>query len=165
MPYFFGAKLRHLRQQQGMAQAEIARQLSVTRFHINNLELDRDVPSLELILGISALFQVATDYLLRDAVPVDNVDTSERPISTSTYSAPTLFGAKLRHLRKTQSMTQATLVHRLGMRSQSHISLLESGRNQPSIELVLQLADLFSVTTDYLLRDDIPVEPPAAPEQ
>jgi DNA-binding XRE family transcriptional regulator len=36
--------------------------------------------------------------------------------------------------------------------------LLETGRSEPSIELVLMLADIFGVTTDYLLRDAIPID-------
>jgi DNA-binding XRE family transcriptional regulator len=30
-------------------------------------------------------------------------------------------------------------------------------RKEPSIDLVVQIADVFGVTTDYLLRDSIPV--------
>jgi transcriptional regulator with XRE-family HTH domain len=45
------------------------------------------------------------------------------------------------------------LVHQLGLKSQAHISLMEAGQSDPSIEMVIQLADLFGVTTDYLLRD------------
>lgn len=161
MPQLFGAKLRHLRQRQGWSQAETARQIAVSRFHINNLELDRDMPSLELVLGISALFHVTTDYLLRDTLPID-ADANAGDLGTASQQvAPTLFGAKLRSLRKTRGMTQTTLVQQLGMRSQAHISLLEAGRNQPSLDLVLQLADLFGVTTDYLLRDDLPIAPDA----
>lgn len=54
-------------------------------------------------------------------------------------------------------MHQADLARQLGLRTQAHISLLEAGHKEPSINLVLRIADLFGVTTDYLLRDDIPV--------
>jgi transcriptional regulator with XRE-family HTH domain len=39
----------------------------------------------------------------------------------------------------------------------THVSHLEAGRKEPSISLVLRIADFFGVTTDYLLRDSIPV--------
>ena len=41
---------------------------------------------------------------------------------------------------------------------QGYISNLEAGRKAPSLELVVRVADLFGVTTDYLLRDSIGIE-------
>jgi len=47
----------------------------------------------------------------------------------------------------------------LGLSSaHAHISFLESNRKEPSIELLLKIADFFQVTTDYLLNDAIPIE-------
>jgi transcriptional regulator with XRE-family HTH domain len=54
-------------------------------------------------------------------------------------------------------MHQTELSLQLALRTQAHISLLESGRKEPSIDLVLRIADVFGVSTDYLLRDAIPV--------
>jgi transcriptional regulator with XRE-family HTH domain len=71
---------------------------------------------------------------------------------------PVLLGAKLRYLRQQRQMTQEELARRLGLLRQGHISNLEMGRKAPSLELVVQIADLFGVTADYLLRDSIPVE-------
>jgi DNA-binding XRE family transcriptional regulator len=95
---------------------------------------------------------VTTDYLLRDTLPADS------PIAAATIPLPEgklsqFFGAQLRRLRAQHSMTQVDLARHLGAASQGHVSLLESGRKTPSIDLVLQCADLFGVTTDYLLRD------------
>jgi transcriptional regulator with XRE-family HTH domain len=56
-------------------------------------------------------------------------------------------------------MHQKSLACQLGLRTQAHISLLEAGHKEPSIGLVLRIADLFDVTVDYLLRDTIPIEP------
>jgi transcriptional regulator with XRE-family HTH domain len=44
------------------------------------------------------------------------------------------------------------LAQRLGLAANAHISLLERGRHEPSIDLVVAIADLFGVTTDYLLH-------------
>lgn len=55
-------------------------------------------------------------------------------------------------------MTQVELAHLLGLARQGYISNLEAGRKMPSLDIVVQIADLFGVTTDYLLRDIIPVE-------
>jgi transcriptional regulator with XRE-family HTH domain len=71
---------------------------------------------------------------------------------------PVLLGAKLRYLRQQQQMTQEELARQLGLMRQGHISNLEMGRKTPSLDLLVQIADLFDVTSDYLLRDTIPVE-------
>ncbi len=69
-----------------------------------------------------------------------------------------LFGQKLRYLRNLHNLTQADLGERLGPVTQTFVSHLEAGRKEPSIDLVLKVADMFQVTLDYLLRDSIPVE-------
>lgn len=77
-------------------------------------------------------------------------------------SMPRLFGTKLQHLRLAHNLTQTELARRLQLASPSHISFLESERKSPSLDLVLLIADLFKVTTDYLLRDSISVDAPSS---
>jgi DNA-binding XRE family transcriptional regulator len=55
-------------------------------------------------------------------------------------------------------MTQEDLAQQLGLKRQGHVSNLEMGRKAPSLEMVVKIADVFGVTTDYLLRDTVPVE-------
>jgi transcriptional regulator with XRE-family HTH domain len=71
---------------------------------------------------------------------------------------PRLLGEKLRYLRTQQQMTQVELTQQLGLARQGYVSNLEAGRKAPSLDLVVQIADLFGVTTDYLLLDTIAVE-------
>ena len=61
-----------------------------------------------------------------------------------------MFGDRLRELRKNCKMTQETLGEKLGV-SKNAISYWESGDTQPSIEIIVKLADIFKVSTDYLL--------------
>ena len=44
------------------------------------------------------------------------------------------------------------------IRDSGYIGDLESGRRQPSLELALQVAELFGVTVDQLARDDVEIE-------
>lgn len=153
----FGAKLTYLRTQRQLSQAELARQLTVSRQHVNNLERDRKAPSLDVVLRAATLFTVTTEYLLRAAIPVPAVQyvkATPHPLHEIDSAS---FGAKLRYQRTKHMVTQAELVHRLGLRSQAHISLLEASQVEPSPAMVLLLADLFGVTTDYLLRPTIAV--------
>jgi transcriptional regulator with XRE-family HTH domain len=71
---------------------------------------------------------------------------------------PARFGAKLRRLREHNKLTKTTLAQRIGLASHAHIVRLEAEQDRPSLDLVIRIASLFGVTTDYLLRDTIPVE-------
>ena len=79
------------------------------------------------------------------------------PQRTTGKQYPHLFGAKLRHLRKTHGLTQLDLSQQLALAAHAHISLLERGHSEASLDMVLQIADIFGVTTDYLLWDEIEV--------
>lgn len=70
---------------------------------------------------------------------------------------PQLLGEKVRFLRAQRQITQVELAQRLGLARQGYISNIEAGRKVPSLDVLVQIADLFGVTTDYLLRDAIPV--------
>ena len=77
MPHLFGEKLRFLRQQQRMTQVDLASKLSLASYtHITKLEASQDAPSLALVLRITHHFNVTTDYVLRDTIPVDAVAAS-----------------------------------------------------------------------------------------
>ncbi|MDC7291350.1 helix-turn-helix domain-containing protein [Blautia schinkii] len=60
------------------------------------------------------------------------------------------FGEKLRMLRKGRNITQQTLAVQVGV-TVSAISAYESGSRYPSYEVLLSLARIFHVSTDYLL--------------
>lgn len=61
-------------------------------------------------------------------------------------------GEKLQRLRKARGWTQEQLSEKLGVSRQS-LSKWESDAALPDTVHVVALADLFGVTTDYLLRD------------
>jgi len=63
------------------------------------------------------------------------------------------FGEKLRMLRRGKGLTLAQLAVKLGYSTHTYISEIENGKKQPTLELVLAVADFFDVTTDALLRD------------
>ena len=60
------------------------------------------------------------------------------------------FGDKLSALRREQNYTQEQLADLLGVSRQS-VSKWESGQSTPDLEKLVQLADYFQVSTDYLL--------------
>ena len=61
-----------------------------------------------------------------------------------------MLGDRILELRSMRSWSQVTLAKRLGVTKQA-VSNWENGNIQPSIEMLLRLAKLFGVSTDYLL--------------
>lgn len=68
------------------------------------------------------------------------------------------FGEKLRILRQRRGWTMRELAEKLGLATHGYIGDLESGRRQPSLELALEIADLFGVSLDQLARDELELE-------
>ena len=73
------------------------------------------------------------------------------------------FAEKMIELRKQQNLSQQDLADRLGVSRQA-ISRWETGAVQPLADSVKSLAQVFQVSTDYLLNDDLdtPTPPPTA---
>jgi transcriptional regulator with XRE-family HTH domain len=156
MPDLFGDKLRRLRHLRGITQSELAQQLGLeAQSHIAKLE-HGVAPSLDVVVRVAQRLGVSVDYLLRDTISVDAATTSLIEPMPALGIQPASVGTKLRNLRFQHRWSQAELVRRLGLTARSYISNLEAGRKAPSIELVMQIADLFGVTTDTLLRDEEP---------
>lgn len=63
----------------------------------------------------------------------------------------TKFSARLKEVRKSRGKTQAETAEYLGFKSLRGYQLYEEGKNEPSLARLIALADLFDVTTDYLL--------------
>ncbi|MFA5537245.1 MAG: helix-turn-helix transcriptional regulator [Bacillota bacterium] len=58
---------------------------------------------------------------------------------------------KIQQLRKRNNLSQEQLADKLGISRQS-ISKWESGQSVPEVDKIIQLSDIFGVTTDYLLK-------------
>jgi len=66
-------------------------------------------------------------------------------------------------LRKERGWSQAELAHKIGADA-GQISRYENGRITPSADAIVRLAEVFDVTTDYLLIEDAPRRPLRSPE-
>ncbi len=155
MPRLLGAKLRHLRQQQRLTQVDLAQRLDLaSHSHLNNLEAGRRAASLNLIVRAAHVLSVPTDYLLRDTVPIEVSLSPTATNSSATLPWPAIFKSALVRMRQQHQFSQSDLARALGLNSQAYISNLESGRKTPSPDLIVQLADLFDITTDRLLSSE-----------
>lgn len=61
---------------------------------------------------------------------------------------------KFRNLRKNHKLLQSDIASKMNV-SLSTVGMWEQGRNQPDTDTVKKLANLFGVSTDYLLDNDV----------
>ena len=74
-------KIKMLREKRGMTQAELAKQLGLTRAGVNAWEMGISIPSTQYVVELALFFGVSTDYLLdlqkTATVSVEGLDDRE----------------------------------------------------------------------------------------
>ncbi len=68
---------------------------------------------------------------------------------------------KIIELRKKSGMTQDELAEKLGVSRQS-VSKWESAQSTPDLNRILKLSEIFSISTDVLLKDELDLNPTAS---
>lgn len=61
-----------------------------------------------------------------------------------------IIGERIKMLRESNNISQAALAKRLGI-TRSSVNAWELGINVPSTQYIIELSDIFKVSTDYLL--------------
>ncbi len=74
-----------------------------------------------------------------------------------------IFADKLIDLRKKAGMSQEELAEKCGVSRQA-VSKWEGAQSVPDLGRIVQLSELFGVSTDYLLKDELEMEEPGAAE-
>ena len=64
-----------------------------------------------------------------------------------------MLGARIAALRRGRSWSQQELAKKLGV-SPSTVGMYEQGRREPPLRLIVDMARLFEVSTDYLLTGE-----------
>ena len=90
-------RIKHLREQKGLTQSDLAKRLGITRSSVNAWELGISVPSTQYVVELSNIFKVSTDYLLgvRSTASISVDGLSEQDVN--------LVNAVILHLRKKNS--------------------------------------------------------------
>ena len=57
-------RIKALREQKGLTQSELAKQLGITRSSVNAWEMGISVPSTQYLVALTNIFKVSADYLL-----------------------------------------------------------------------------------------------------
>ena len=82
----FSDKLINLRKQRGWSQEELANKLDVTRQSVSKWESMSSVPDLDKVIKISEIFDVRTDYLLKDTEATEPENASSESQSDKSIS-------------------------------------------------------------------------------
>jgi transcriptional regulator with XRE-family HTH domain len=67
------------------------------------------------------------------------------------------FGEKLRILRNRQGLSLRQLSDMLGV-GHSYIAKMERGEKIPNVAMVLKISEIFSVSTDVLIKDELELD-------
>ncbi len=85
-----GEKIYRLRTEKNLSQEAFGECLGVSRQSVSKWETDQSVPELEKIIAISELFDVTTDYLLKDREERTESPTEEENRSTANTTSYTI---------------------------------------------------------------------------
>lgn len=61
-------KIMRLRKRNGWSQEELAEKMQVSRQAVSKWESAQSIPDIDKLLALSRLFEVTTDYLLKDEI-------------------------------------------------------------------------------------------------
>jgi transcriptional regulator with XRE-family HTH domain len=77
-----------------------------------------------------------------------------------TKSRPSIqrFGEKLKTLRLSRGLTLQQFADSLGYSAHGYISELEAGKKTPTVEFVLSVSQLYDISIDELLKDELEVD-------
>lgn len=80
----FGDRLKELRKRSNLSQEQLAQQLGITKGMISSYETSMRMPSYHILLKLSLLFNVSTDYLLgknaNDMLNISDLNEKQKAI-------------------------------------------------------------------------------------
>lgn len=126
-------RLKELRKSRGLSQKEFSKEIGVAQNTVSNWENGNRLMKINTATKIAAYFGVSTDYLLGTELN-DTIVIRER----------------IKKLRKSVGYSQEELAELLYVH-QTAVSQWEQGRTMPDLYMVKKLAEVFGVSTDFLL--------------
>ena len=161
----FSERLKTLRKQRDISQAKVAEAVGLSIMQCRRYEAGTSEPTLSKLTKLADFFGVSIDYLIGrvDApLPLEDKESGETTTRRSTSCQPidsnfmSLFSARLQKCRQEKGLTQKQMAKIYGISERSW-QAYEGGKHMPDAQGLMQLADFFGVSTDYLLgRTDDP---------
>lgn len=132
-------RIKSLAKEKGIKLKFICSKLGVAESYIGNVKSGRDRMTPERLEIIADILDTTPEYL--------SGNSEEITIPESQNNA---FSIRLKQLRESSGDSQYAFADKFGI-SQSTIGNWEAGKREPSFGTLLNLADYFNVSTDYLL--------------
>ena len=139
-------RFREAREKAGLSTLEVAKRIGVSQPAVTNWDNGTKSPSIDTLCKLADLYCVSTDYLLGRDEPVESIPRKEDIIATETLRA--LNGKPVWDENKGWGIVNGV---------QDYVIFMD-GTKSPSIDTLCKLADLYCVSTDYLLGRDEQVE-------
>lgn len=127
-------------EERSVDQSTLANAIHIERSNISEFLSGKHAPSFEAFVSLLYYFNCSADYLLG----LTDIHTEE-PLHEVLP-----FGQRLRALLKAQKISQAQLIRELPVSSAVPYKWL-SGKNYPSIESLVRLAEYLDCSVDYLI--------------
>ena len=80
-----GQKITHLREGMNMSQEQLAEKIDVSRQSVSKWEMDHSTPQVDKVLQMCELFNISTDELLRDCLPLELSGTKNKYFGTDGF--------------------------------------------------------------------------------
>ena len=80
-----GEKIQSLRKQHGLSQEQLADTLNVSRQAVSKWETDESQPDIDRLVEISGMFNVSTDYLIKNNPTTTTVSLAKASRSASSF--------------------------------------------------------------------------------
>ena len=133
-------RLKEYMEERGVDQSTLANAIHIERSNVSEFLSGKHTPSFEAFISLLYYFNCSADYLLG----LTDIHTEE-PL----HEVPP-FGLRLRALLKANNVSQAQLIKELPVSSAVPYKWL-SGKNFPSIESLIRLAEYLDCSVDYLI--------------
>lgn len=141
-----GKRLRIAREEKGLTQADVAKLLNISASAVGMYEQGRRDPDTDTLRKFAELYKLPTDHLLGTDEIKEGFVNALKGKFTPTFSE------KLKLSRRKAGITQEQVAIKMGL-SVGTISGYERGYRKPEPEILKDLADLYGVTTDFILSD------------
>lgn len=82
-------KITYLRKQKNWSQEELADQMDISRQSVSKWESGTSIPELDKIIGMSHIFNVTTDFLLKDEYDIDVIQKTIQSVDGADGTALT----------------------------------------------------------------------------
>lgn len=145
-------RVRGLRKRIGWTQKKLADKINVSPQVISNWEREYTTPDVDDIKRLAEVLGTSVDYLLGHAPHTDRGFLFVFP-SDSEMEMFTL-GQRLRYERAKRGWTIEFVAYELGLKGQTTYSNWEHDSRRPDPEMLARLADLYEVTTDWLIKGE-----------